>query len=135
MVNRLVHAQSPYLQQHATNPVDWWEWGEEAMSEAARRDVPILLSVGYASCHWLQLLRRPIKWCHVMAHKMCRSGPGTPGARGTAENSCRDRTQCTPLSHREPRSDRRESAAWRCHRSEGVLQVPARRCRGHPGFG
>ncbi len=56
MVNRLVHAQSPYLQQDATNPVDWWEWGEEAMSEAARRDVPILLSVGYASCHWLSLL-------------------------------------------------------------------------------
>ncbi|OKJ11673.1 thioredoxin domain-containing protein [Kitasatospora sp. CB01950] len=59
MVNRLAHAQSPYLQQHATNPVDWWEWGEEAMAEAARRDVPILLSVGYAACHW----------CHVMAHE------------------------------------------------------------------
>nr|WP_052682394.1 GMC oxidoreductase [Saccharothrix sp. ST-888] len=51
-VNRLVHAQSPHLQRHATNRVDWWEWGEEAMSEAARRDVPILLSVGCASCHY-----------------------------------------------------------------------------------
>ncbi|MFF1502043.1 DUF255 domain-containing protein [Streptomyces sp. NPDC058316] len=46
MVNRPVHGRSPYLQQHATNPVDWWEWGGEARSEAARRNVPILLSVG-----------------------------------------------------------------------------------------
>jgi hypothetical protein len=52
-VNRLANAMSPYLLQHATNPVDWWEWGEEAMSEARRRDVPLLISVGYASCHWL----------------------------------------------------------------------------------
>jgi uncharacterized protein YyaL (SSP411 family) len=50
---------SPYLLQHASNPVDWWEWGEEAMSEARRRDVPVLISVGYAACHW----------CHVMAHE------------------------------------------------------------------
>jgi len=58
-VNRLGSATSPYLLQHATNPVDWWEWGEEAMAEARRRDVPILISIGYASCHW----------CHVMAHE------------------------------------------------------------------
>jgi uncharacterized protein len=50
---------SPYLLQHATNPVDWWEWGDEAMAEARRRDVPVLISVGYAACHW----------CHVMAHE------------------------------------------------------------------
>ncbi|MFF2652065.1 thioredoxin domain-containing protein [Streptomyces sp. NPDC058045] len=56
-MNRLAEEQSPYLLQHASNPVDWWPWGREAMEEAARRDVPILLSVGYASCHW----------CHVMA--------------------------------------------------------------------
>src|SRR6478736_3186930 len=59
MPNRLAQSTSPYLQQHAENPVDWREWGEEAFDEARRRDVPILLSVGYAACHW----------CHVMAHE------------------------------------------------------------------
>jgi uncharacterized protein len=57
--NRLVNATSPYLLQHADNPVDWWEWGEEAFAEARTRGVPVLLSVGYAACHW----------CHVMAHE------------------------------------------------------------------
>ncbi|HEU5472031.1 MAG TPA: thioredoxin domain-containing protein [Actinophytocola sp.] len=59
MANRLADATSPYLLQHADNPVDWWQWGEEAFAEARRRDVPVLLSVGYAACHW----------CHVMAHE------------------------------------------------------------------
>jgi uncharacterized protein len=59
MSNRLAQATSPYLLQHADNPVDWWEWGEEPFAEARRRDVPVLLSVGYAACHW----------CHVMAHE------------------------------------------------------------------
>jgi uncharacterized protein YyaL (SSP411 family) len=59
MPNRLGTATSPYLLQHAGNPVDWWEWGDEAFAEARRRDVPVLLSVGYAACHW----------CHVMAHE------------------------------------------------------------------
>ncbi|MBM0126470.1 thioredoxin domain-containing protein [Pimelobacter simplex] len=59
MVNRLASATSPYLLQHKDNPVDWWEWGPEAFAEARRRNVPILLSVGYAACHW----------CHVMAHE------------------------------------------------------------------
>ncbi|WP_375487370.1 thioredoxin domain-containing protein [uncultured Jatrophihabitans sp.] len=58
-VNRLASATSPYLLQHRDNPVDWWEWSDEAFAEARRRDVPILLSVGYAACHW----------CHVMAHE------------------------------------------------------------------
>lgn len=57
MANRLANATSPYLLQHAENPVDWWEWGPEAFEKARRRDAPILLSVGYAACHW----------CHVMA--------------------------------------------------------------------
>jgi uncharacterized protein YyaL (SSP411 family) len=57
--NRLASAASPYLQQHADNPVDWWPWGPEAFDEARRREVPVLLSVGYAACHW----------CHVMAHE------------------------------------------------------------------
>ena len=59
MPNRLASATSPYLLQHADNPVDWWEWSDAAFEEAARRDVPVLLSVGYAACHW----------CHVMAHE------------------------------------------------------------------
>jgi uncharacterized protein len=59
MPNRLSGATSPYLLQHADNPVDWWEWSDAAFAEAARRDVPVLLSVGYAACHW----------CHVMAHE------------------------------------------------------------------
>ncbi len=59
MPNRLADSTSPYLLQHADNPVDWWEWGDAAFAEAARRDVPVLLSVGYAACHW----------CHVMAHE------------------------------------------------------------------
>jgi uncharacterized protein len=58
VTNRLASSPSPYLQQHAENPVDWWPWSDEAFAEARRRDVPILLSVGYAACHW----------CHVMAH-------------------------------------------------------------------
>jgi len=59
MPNRLAHSTSPYLQQHAGNPVDWHEWGPEALAEARARDKPILLSVGYSACHW----------CHVMAHE------------------------------------------------------------------
>jgi len=58
-MNRLGSATSPYLLQHADNPVDWWEWGPEAFAEARERNVPVLLSVGYAACHW----------CHVMAHE------------------------------------------------------------------
>lgn len=57
MANRLASATSPYLLQHADNPVDWWEWGPEAFDEARRRDVPILLSVGYAACHWCHEVR------------------------------------------------------------------------------
>jgi len=52
MANRLANATSPYLLQHADNPVDWWEWGPEAFEEARRRGVPLLLSVGYAAGHW-----------------------------------------------------------------------------------
>ena len=59
MPNRLVDSTSPYLQQHADNPVDWWEWGPEAFDEARRRGVPVFVSIGYSACHW----------CHVMAHE------------------------------------------------------------------
>ena len=58
-MNRLADETSPYLRQHADNPVDWFPWGPSAFTEAAERNVPILLSVGYSACHW----------CHVMAHE------------------------------------------------------------------
>src|SRR5437762_13975919 len=57
--NRLVREKSPYLLQHAHNPVDWYPWGEEAFARARDEDKPILLSVGYSACHW----------CHVMEHE------------------------------------------------------------------
>ena len=59
MPNRLAHETSPYLLQHANNPVDWYPWGEEALNKAKEENKPILLSVGYAACHW----------CHVMEHE------------------------------------------------------------------
>src|SRR3954471_24664187 len=59
LTNRLGEATSPYLQQHRDNPVAWQEWGDEAFELARRLDRPVLLSVGYAACHW----------CHVMAHE------------------------------------------------------------------
>ncbi|WP_157156918.1 thioredoxin domain-containing protein [Diaminobutyricimonas sp. LJ205] len=59
MAERLRDAVSPYLRSHADNPVDWWQWGAEPFAEAARRDVPVLVSIGYSTCHW----------CHVMARE------------------------------------------------------------------
>src|SRR6187399_2781057 len=61
--NRLAHEKSPYLLQHAHNPVDWYPWGEEAFTKARRENKPIFLSVGYSTCHW----------CHVMAHESFES--------------------------------------------------------------
>ncbi|HEX2577728.1 MAG TPA: DUF255 domain-containing protein, partial [Aquihabitans sp.] len=57
--NRLAAERSPYLRQHADNPVDWFPWGEEAFEVARTTDRPVLLSIGYSACHW----------CHVMAHE------------------------------------------------------------------
>ena len=59
MSNHLIHENSPYLLQHADNPVDWYPWGPEALEKARSQDKPIFLSIGYAACHW----------CHVMAHE------------------------------------------------------------------
>ncbi len=58
-LNRLSKEKSPYLLQHATNPVDWYPWGEEAFEKAKKENKPIFLSIGYSSCHW----------CHVMEHE------------------------------------------------------------------
>jgi uncharacterized protein YyaL (SSP411 family) len=62
--NRLAASTSPYLLQHQDNPVDWQPWGDEAFTEARERDVPVLLSIGYAACHW----------CHVISY-VCLSAP------------------------------------------------------------
>ncbi|MBA3828043.1 MAG: thioredoxin domain-containing protein [Taibaiella sp.] len=59
MANRLIHEQSPYLLQHANNPVDWYAWGDEPFARAAQEHKPVLISIGYAACHW----------CHVMEHE------------------------------------------------------------------
>src|SRR3954465_11140958 len=59
MPNRLAAEKSPYLRQHAENPVDWYPWGEEALARAKAEQKPIFLSIGYSTCHW----------CHVMAHE------------------------------------------------------------------
>ncbi len=58
MPNRLINETSPYLQQHAHNPVDWYPWGQEALAAAQERDVPIFLSIGYSSCHWCHVMER-----------------------------------------------------------------------------
>jgi uncharacterized protein YyaL (SSP411 family) len=57
--NRLIHEKSPYLLQHAHNPVDWYPWGREAFDKAKKENKPIFLSIGYSTCHW----------CHVMEHE------------------------------------------------------------------
>src|SRR5258708_522606 len=57
--NRLIHEKSPYLLQHAHNPVDWYPWGAEAFEKARKENKPILVSIGYSTCHW----------CHVMEHE------------------------------------------------------------------
>src|SRR5574341_1882491 len=59
MPNHLINENSPYLLQHAENPVDWYPWSDEALAKANEEDKPIFLSIGYAACHW----------CHVMAHE------------------------------------------------------------------
>ncbi len=56
--NRLIHEKSPYLLQHAHNPVDWYPWGDEAFAEAKQRDVPVFLSIGYSTCHWCHVMER-----------------------------------------------------------------------------
>ena len=61
-LNRLANEDSPYLRQHAKNPVDWYPWGKEAFEKARKENKPILLSVGYSTCHW----------CHVMARESFR---------------------------------------------------------------
>ena len=71
MPNRLIEEKSPYLLQHAHNPVQWYPWGDEAFDEARKKNKPIFLSIGYATCHW----------CHVMEKEVVRR----PGGGGRSE--------------------------------------------------
>ena len=136
MSNRLASATSPYLLQHADNPVDWWEWGPEPFEEARRRDVPVLLSVGYAACHW----------CHVMAHesfedeataalpeRALRQHQGRP--RGTA----RRRRGLHAGDHRDDRArrlaDDRACSTTTAGRSSPAPTSPTGRGTGSPPSG
>ena len=87
MPNRLAASTSPYLLQHADNPVDWWEWSPDAFAEARERDVPVLLSVGYSACHW----------CHVMAHESFED-PATAGVMNAGFVTSRSTARSAPTS-------------------------------------
>jgi uncharacterized protein YyaL (SSP411 family) len=99
--NRLAAETSPYLLQHASNPVDWLPWSEEALARARSEDKPILLSIGYSACHW----------CHVMAHE-CFEDEAVAAVmnrlfvnikvdreeRPTSTRSTRPRIRCSPVA-------------------------------------
>jgi uncharacterized protein YyaL (SSP411 family) len=93
--NRLIHSTSPYLLQHAHNPVDWFEWGTESLQKAKEEDKPILLSIGYSSCHWCHVMEREsfentdiaqimnenFVCIKVDRRRTARCGPGVYGCR------------------------------------------------------
>ena len=102
---RLKDSTSPYLQQHADNPVDWWPWCDEALELARSEDRPILLSIGYSACHW----------CHVMAHESFEDP-------ATAElmNGCSSTSRSTAKSGRtSTRSIRPHTSCWHAVRAAG----------------
>ena len=118
MPNRLAASTSPYLLQHKDNPVDWYEWGDEAFAEARRRDVPILLSVGYAACHW----------CHVMAHESFEDAATAEAMNGGFVNVKVDREERPDVDavymdyvHRPDRTGRLADDGVRHPRGEAVL--------------
>ncbi len=87
--NRLIHESSPYLQQHAHNPVDWYPWGEEALEKAKRENKPILVSIGYAACHW----------CHVMERESFENEETAQIMNGNFVNIKIDREERPDLDH------------------------------------
>jgi uncharacterized protein YyaL (SSP411 family) len=87
--NRLVHESSPYLQQHAHNPVDWYPWGDEALEKAKREDKPILVSIGYAACHW----------CHVMERESFENEETARLMNGSFVNIKIDREERPDIDH------------------------------------
>ncbi len=133
-LNRLAGEKSPYLLQHAHNPVDWYPWGPEAFEKARREEKPIFLSVGYSTCHW----------CHVMAHESFENPEiGEADERALRQHQSRPRGApgCGPSLHDlragddgqrrladERFSDARTQAVHRRH------LLPAGRSLGRPGF-
>ena len=107
MTNRLSDAASPYLRSHADNPVDWWAWGEEPFAEAARRDVPVFVSIGYATCHW----------CHVMARESF-SDPELAGVSQRALRGDQGRPRGAPRG-----GCRLPGRGQRLHRQPGLAAV------------
>ncbi len=89
MANRLAAETSPYLRQHADNPVDWYPWGDEALALAKREGKPILLSVGYSACHW----------CHVMAHESFENAPTAAAMNAHFINIKVDREERPDVDH------------------------------------
>ena len=102
--NRLIHESSPYLIQHAHNPVDWYPWGKDALAIAQAEDKPILLSIGYAACHWCHILAKEsfenedtarrchklfagIGTCHTQL-KARRTKEGPPSERASVDLRC-----------------------------------------------
>ena len=80
--NRLANQSSPYLLQHAHNPVDWFPWGDDAFAEARRRDVPIFLSIGYSTCYWCHVMERERFGAADIAPMPTRPFVCVKGARG-----------------------------------------------------
>jgi uncharacterized protein YyaL (SSP411 family) len=92
--NRLIHEKSPYLQQHAHNPVDWYPWGTDAFDKARRVDKPIFLSVGYSTCHWCHVMERESFESEEIAavraaRTVCPPFPECYGAATVRERSAR----------------------------------------------
>ena len=89
-MNRLADETSPYLLQHADNPVDWYPWGDEAFERARSEDRPLLLSVGYSSCHW----------CHVMEHESFEDPTTARADERAASSTSRSTARSGPTSTR-----------------------------------
>lgn len=100
--NRLADESSVYLRQHMHNPVDWWPWGDEAFAEARRRDVPVFLSVGYATCHWCHIMEAESFEDEDIAARLNADVPGLTAADG---------------SPRAPRASMPATVAWARRRS------------------
>ena len=117
-MNRLAHSTSPYLLQHDENPVEWYEWGEEAFADAKDRDVPVLLSVGYSACHW----------CHVMAHESFEDALTAQEMNASFVNIKVDREERPTLDHRtadlDPLDQRRHTGDLG-HRGRSRIRPPA----------
>ena len=121
-MNRLGSATSPYLRQHAANPVDWWPWSDAALAEARERDVPVLISVGHAACHcWhvnvAMLLTRMFAGCLVVRDCRLTCGSARPGP--SAGNKASGRLWASPVAYAVARSSTTEMSGGAPKRTGG----------------